>query len=301
MWSGASCGGEPRATRSMKAFLPIVLASILSLPTVALAGDLWSLGECSAELSQRRADFKKRLLTAQPGDPLFLPHPFPTTPDHAVEDFVYAHRKVIESQGRQARPNDVRFFETIDSGNAHFVVSRVSTWTMRRCQEHQQVESYFLIQVFDERSGLEITRAAIDDSGRIFQFVHRPDDPALGEFTMSELPKLVAPSSLAEVRDAQYVEVTGPSLRCPALKPCVAFKSGAESYLSVGGRTLRLLPEDTISFRDKLGNPATRDAYLLSLEERPEVLVSLGGDHLALAVPVERSTLTPPQSSPQAP
>lgn len=262
-----------------------LLTMVLLLPVLSVSAEVWTAGDCPSEHADERAELEKRLLAAQPSDELYLPHPYPKRPEEAVEDFIHAHRRIIDRQGDDAFPDDVRFFETVDSGNAQFVVSKVANWNFSRCGRGQQSDFYFLIRAFDRRSGDEITRVAIAESGRVSLLMHRPEDHAEAEFAMSELPKLRLPASLGPASGAQYVETVGPTLRCPALKPCIAFKSGGQAYLSVRDRIYRLETEKPISFREKLAAPEARAAFLATLEG-PATVVSLGGDRMAIAVPV---------------
>lgn len=265
-----------------------LLFALLLLPTLTASADVWTAGDCPSEHASERAEFRQRLLSAEPGDQLYLPHPYPKTSRQAVEDFLYAHRQVIDRQGSHVLSDDARFFETVDSGNARFVVSRVANWSTTRCGARQRTDFYFLLRVFDKKSGEEVTRAAIADSGQVFQFMHRPEDRAQADFAMSELPKLRVPASLGQPSNAQYVETIGPTLRCPALKPCIAFKSRGRNYLSVRDRVYRLETDKPISFREKLSQPEKRAAFLQTLEGRSETVVSLGGDRMAIAIPLDQ-------------
>jgi hypothetical protein len=264
----------------------IFLILFLILPTATVSAQLWTEGDCPSENATARVEMKKRLLSAEPGSDLYLPHPYPRTFEQAVADFLFAHRRVFDRQGGEALTDDRRFFDTLDAGEARFVVSRVANWTPSRCGERQQTDFFFLVRVFDKRSGEEVTRATIADSGQVYQLMHRPENETDAAFAMSELPKLRLPASFGGASAAQYVHTTGPALRCPVLKPCIAFKSGGRAYLSVRDRLYRLETEKPISFREKLAAPEARAEFLATLEGGPETIVSLGGDRMAIAVPV---------------
>jgi hypothetical protein len=265
-----------------------LLAIILLLPVLTVSAEVWTAGDCPSEHAQERAEFKKRLLSAKPGDELYLPHPFPKTPKHAVEDFIYFHRRIIDRQEGETLSDDARFFETLDSGNVRFLVSEVGNWTPGRCGRRQQSDFYFLIQAFDQRSGDEITRVALAESGRVFQLMHRQEDEGQGEFAISELPKLRLPASLGPASGAQYVATVGPTLLCQALQPCIAFKSGGRAYLSVRDRIYQLDTDRPLSFRERFAKPEARAAFLQNLQGRSETVISLGGDRMAFAVPLDQ-------------
>ncbi|HEX2096056.1 MAG TPA: hypothetical protein VHF50_01655 [Solirubrobacterales bacterium] len=266
--------------------MKLLISLLLLVPSLPLTAEVWTAGDCPNEHAAERAELKKRLLAAEPGSELYLPHPFPATDEQAVEDFLVAHRRVIDRQEGDVLPDDRRFFETVDAGQARFVVSRVANWTPSRCGPRYETNFYFLVRVFDERNGEEITRAAIADSGQIFQLMHRPENKSDAAFAISELPKLHLPASFGRASAAQYVQTTGPTLRCPALKPCIAFKSGGRTYLSVRSRLYRLETEEPISYPESFATPRARAAFLAVREGRPEAVVSLGGDRMALAIPV---------------
>ena len=262
-----------------------LLTIVLLLPVLTASAEVWTAGDCPSEHAEERAELEKRLLSAKPGDELYLPHPYPKRPEEAVEDFIHAHRRIIDRQGGDAFSDDLRFFAALDSGSVRFVVSKVANWNVSRCGRGLRSDFYFLIRAFDRRSGDEITRVAIAESGRMSRLMHRPEDRAQAERAMSELPKLRLPTSLAPASGAQYVETVGPGVHCPAIKPCIAFKSGGQAYLSVRDRLYRLETDKPISFREKLAWPAAKLAFLTTLEG-PSTVVSLGGDRMALAVPV---------------
>lgn len=266
----------------MRSLLILFLLPALSLS----ADDAWIPGPCPSESATQRAAFEKGMLAADPGDPLYLPHPFPRTSEQAVEDFLFAHRRAVASADPM-RKGDARLFDTVDAGDARFVVVRVANWTPARCgAPFGQTDFHYLVRVFDKTRGEEITRASVAESGRVYQLIHRPEDPEQASFTMKELPKLTVPASLQAPRNVQYVQTWG-QLKCPALKPCIAFRSGGRSYLAREGVVYRLEVEAPVSFRTDLGSPGARKAFLSTLAEKPGALVSVGGDHAAIAVPVE--------------
>jgi hypothetical protein len=253
-------------------------------PLEAAATEPWSIGTCASESAAERAALEKAMRSASP-DPLYLPHPFPQTMDQAVADLVFAHRRAA---GRAApmREDDARFFEAVDADEARFVVAKVANWTPERCESpFGQTDFHYLIRVFDKASGNEITRASVTEAGRVYQLVHRPADPEQAAFTMSDLPTLSIPKSLQAPQNAQYVQTWG-QVQCHALKPCVAFQSGGREYLARGGDLYRLEVEKPISLGRRLGSPEARQEYLATLEGRPERLVSVGGDRVVLAVPI---------------
>jgi hypothetical protein len=77
-------------------------------------------------------------------------------------------------------------------------------------------------------------------------------------------------------------------LRCDLLRPCVAFHSGVETYLVHEERLYRLATERApYSVREKMPTAPDRARFLASFDGRQEKLISLGGDLLGTALPVQ--------------
>lgn len=248
----------------------------------------WNLASCGPENAASRKSFREALVRAQPDSPKYVPHPFPQTPDQVVEDFVAYHRKAwADTPFASLPPAEQRFFAAVDEDRIRFQVTRVANWTPSRCGPKEEKDFYFLVRFFDETSGEEITRVAVDEAGHVARVAHRPEDGALPE--LPELEQRIHAAATAhgwKPSAGQYVALWG-SFRCDEMSPCVGFRVGPRAYLLRGEHLYRIATEKPrFSVREEMATVASKRRFLDAFEGGPEKVITLGHDVMAVAVPV---------------
>jgi hypothetical protein len=271
----------------MTSIVPIAAAlALLGSPALPQP---WNLAPCGREHEAEHERFREELLRAQPGSPGYVPHPYPQTSQQVVEDFLHFHRQAWSDTPFTALPPaEQRFFTALKEDLTDVQMVKVANWTPTRCGRNEEKDFYFLLRFFDKRSGQEMTRVAVDEAGHVAQLAHRPEARAL-----LNLPALGP--SVATVAKAhgwrpsarQYVALWG-SLRCDELSPCISFRVGAEAYLLQSERLYRIARErPRFSIRQEMSTVEDKRRFLTSFERKPEKAVTLGGDVMMLAVPVQ--------------
>lgn len=272
----------------------LVVVSLLVLSPIAF-GQVWHVEDCPPGHSQERRNFREHLKELRPGDRGFRPNPFPTTTEEVVENFLTFHRRAFSDLAFTNLPAaDQRLFTLVDSGHARYTLRRVANWTPTRCRESEREDYYHLVQVIDDRTGVEVTRFAVDEAGAVARVAHRYMESG-GENDLEPIPDLrvAAPEHLprritAPPEAAQYVNVWG-SVRCDVVFPCVAFKAGGETFLMKDGDVYRIdLGRERMTVAGEMGSAAATKAFFKRLEDRNEMFVSIGGGKLAYLSRVER-------------
>lgn len=273
----------------MRKHLWITLLLLVSAASLQAQG--WSLGNCDPGRAATWANFAAELRAAKPGSPIYVPHPFPEGEAQVVENFLYQQREVWGDLREDKLPSEeLRFAQLTRSGQARYEMLQVANWTPLACGPKRKREAYFLLRVFDRRTGIEVSRAAINDDGLLSSLMHLP----VGEVAATNPRRF---SSLAEARgqaasvhglkaeQAQYVTSFG-TLKCPVLAPCVAFRSGPDAYVletraSAFGLYRLELDKPRFSFKSDLSRPERQAQVVQQLAGSGRELISLGGDQLA--------------------
>ena len=275
-------------------FKTVIRLSLVLAAASVTSASAWDIAPCSTEHRSAWKEYEQKLRsTTDPEAPDYVPHPFPKTVQQAWEDFLSYHRRAFRDTPRaELRPTERRFFEVVDTGRAQVTGRRVINWSHSRCTPQRERSFYFLLNVKDETTGVEITRIAIDESGLVHSLIHRPL-----EEEHSALPKPVQDLEEAaqkgrsilgaQPRDAQYVAATG-TLRCDVLLPCVAFRDNGRAYVHHAERGLFRLERDrgVMSLGGGQGERLPRDAAM-DLRARNEHLLSIHAGSWLAAVPVE--------------
>jgi len=259
--------------------------ALLGSPGVAQP---WNLAPCGPEHAASRKGFREALVHAEPDSPKYVPHPFPQTPEQVVEDFLAFHRKAWANTPFAALPPaEQRFFSAVDENRSRFQVTKVANWTPSRCGPREEKDFYFLVRFFDETSGEEFTRVAVDEAGHVARVTHRPEEGSLPELpdlkqriNAASRPRGWKPSA------GQYVALWG-SFRCEVVFPCLGFRVGPRAYLLRGEDLYRVATEKArFSVREQLATVAKKRRFLEAFEGRPEKVITLGNDVMAVLVPV---------------
>jgi|GEM_PF-5754593 len=276
----------------MQKFL-LALVSLVLLSPTALA-QVWHLEDCPPGHAKERLEFREQLKELEPGDRGYRPNPFPTTTDEVVENFLTFHRRAYSDMAfENLRPTDQRLFNLVDSGHAKYTLRRVANWTPTRCRKREREDYFYVVQVIDSRTGVEVTRFAVDEEGDVAQLRHRYMDPA-SENDLTPMPDLrtASPTNLprgisAPIKSRQYVNVWG-SVRCGLLDPCVAFKAGGKTYFMKEGEVYKVeVNRRRMTVAGEMGSAAAKQAFFKRMNDRNEMFASIGAGKLAYISRVE--------------
>lgn len=274
--------------RCLLAFVSLVL-----LPPFASA-QVWHLADCPPEQAESRNEYRQHLEELKPGDRGYRPHPFPTTTDEVVENFLTFHRRAYSDTAfEDLRPGEQRLFALVDSGQAKYTLRRVANWTPTRCRERERQDYYYVVQVIDSKTGVEVTRFSVDEEGDVAVVAHRYVEPDsendlepisdLRVVETAELPHAISTS----VKNPQYVNLWG-SVRCTVLFPCVAFKASGQTFFMKDQALYRVETDrERMKVAEEMGSPTGQQAFYERLAARDEMFVSIGGSELAYLSQVE--------------
>lgn len=270
-----------RDTKAWGGFLSLLLA----LPTAALAQRDWALGSCDlSKLAAGRANVEQRIRAAEPSSPDWVPHPFPTKPHEIMEDALELHRRIFsDAVDAELAEGDRRLFALADRDELRWTVVRVADWTPTRCDPRVSRDGDWLVRFFSAKTGEEVTRVLVHDSGMIGQLAH-----STPEFSFPELPSLEVPSeqraALVDVdpSSVQYVTLWGP-LQCDVMTPCAAWKAGRGVVILRANELLRVTESsERLSFSQQL-RAESKNAVAERIHAEGRRLISLGGDLWAAA------------------
>lgn len=236
----------------------LVLAGLILLGISApAAGAPWVPVDCTdrdAEVAELRAVSKRparekawhsyvqRVRRAEPGESLYVPHPFPKSREEIFEDFEHTVLHRLFSSSRDLSDREASFRSSLMAGEISYELHRVENWSPGRCTDNRPILAYHLLRLRD-RQGSEIARAALHLSGVFSQFafveprVHAvPELSGIGE-TIEEHHGLDL-----RIDRPQYVKISGLPQECSPVMPCVAFRSGGDVYLLDHGMRLFRVP-----------------------------------------------------------
>lgn len=265
------------------------------LASSALPARSWEVATCNQEHAAKWAGVARQMQEAKPGSPVFVPHPFPTTQDQVVENFLFQQKEIwSDLQPGDRPPEEQRFLSLIHSDHARYELTKVENWTPLRCGPERKRDFYFLLRVFDRESGIEVSRASLDDNGLLGALMHLPggtekvDSPR--RFLDLTLARRFAASAGLSAEEPHYVTTYG-TLRCHALSPCVAFRERGKVFLiETRGRLANLyrleLEKPRLSFTKDFSREERQAGALERLTQGGQELVSLGADALTTAVVV---------------
>jgi len=263
----------------LKTFVLALFAS-----TAPAAG--WTLVDCPPEVVKTWAPQETALRAARPGDPLYLPRPFPKAREEVVQDYVHEFQRLLKDTPPASLPKGAAaVLEGMRRGTLRYDVLRIVNWSPTRCVKERRLDAYHLLRVVDGRSGLEITRSVLDESGRLTVISttmedERTDSPARQEVRLRP-PDVALRDGKARFRirgeSPQYVTTFG-TLRCTTFAPCLAFRGAGHVYLiSYDGDLFEIDQKGRrLEMGKDIGSPELNDPILKSLGPEGRV-VSLGG------------------------
>jgi hypothetical protein len=237
------------------------------------------------------------LREAKPGSSLYLPKPFPKSKEEVLADYAYEFQRLLKDMRAASLPKGAAaVLDGIRQGTLRYDVLRIVNWSPTRCVKARRLDAYHLIRVIDGRSGKEITRSVLDESGHLGVISSTMEDER-GDSLQRQAARLRPPEE--EMRSAasrfrmrgeapQYVTTFG-TLRCPNVTPCLAFRSGGHVYLAAYDGNLFQVDRKgrRLEMGKDIGTPELNAPIVQSIGPEGR-LVSLGGKEFTTARKVKR-------------
>jgi hypothetical protein len=222
----------------------------------ALAAGAWVPADCKArgrdwhefhqavgmkDVEKAWQNYPAAVRKAQPGTPLYTPHPYPKTDDKVIENFRYAYfNRLWEGTPIEKLPARERpIFGALKEARLRIEVLKVENWGTIRCTSHRPLPYYHLLRLFDVSTGREVARSVQFDSGLmgLYRNVSREVEEALPP--LSALPALLETrfARRQAIEQPQYITTDGLPY-CRQDVPCIAFRSAGNIYLLDAGELL---------------------------------------------------------------
>jgi|GEM_PF-4541875 len=235
----------------------LTLVAILALlPTLPSMAAPWTPIRCedrAAEVRQLREgarlpplavafpEYAQSVRSSQPGDPRYVPHPFPRTDDHIAENFKYAMTQRLFHAEKKLTPQEAAFREALQQDEYELRVDRMVNWLPSQCSGAHRMDHLFLVRAYD--GGTEVGRGALHLTGILGQFAFTESErSAFVELDDLERSLAAFPDLDLHPQASQYVITGGFPYRCTPVKPCIAFKSRGDRYVLVHHGLLYKIP-----------------------------------------------------------
>ncbi len=312
----------PAMVRSADTSRVLVSAWLLGAALLPLAGPASAQDRlaCSPEQERGVQVFADSVRAAKPGDPRYVPVPFPTSDRDVLIDFDQQVRRMFQRPHREGwtgmwqrleehtlgvlyrelsgrltglyrgqLPQYQRLMDVLDDDGARFEVVRGENWSFQRCGALFPLRNWFLVRIFQRADGVEIARFVLSQAGLLGHGgAAEPGVPLHSLLTPEQLPK-TRNAPAAEVAGAvRYVTTYGDRCYEP-LVPCIARQAATSQSIDL------LMPPGVVfrvSLVERL-HVVVRDArYDASYREAQrglapgERLVALGPEVYGVAEPI---------------
>jgi hypothetical protein len=271
--------------RHFRAYPWIVILGFL-LSQGKLAASPWSLMSCDPSGAPQWRAFEQEVRAAKPGSPLYVPNPYPANDQQVIADFLAEYRSLHrETKDLKYLPaHEDRVLAGVKTDRTSYKVMRIENWTQLRCGKRHKQDYYYLVQVFEGASNVEITRAVLDFSGLMVTMMNMP---ASVPGPVDPLSRILPPPAKAMAQvdaelgiqgtDPEYVATFG-TIYCNFAFPCLAFHENGLSYVTYHHELFEVSAQGTKLLRGKdVATPEANQRALSNLTA-DERLISLGGD-----------------------
>ncbi len=247
----------------------------------------WTLAPCPNQEDLTRA-LREATLGASVDSSNYALHPFPQTEAEVIEDLQHDFLDMLGSE-KAAEPEERKIVQLMRSGKATYSVYRMDDWESGRCSPYGPSQYRFLV-VISDASGSELGRSVVDERGRLANGINwkqgfpRPS-PVLD---LSEAMVTLSRRGISG-QDAQYVALGGLEA-CPSqLHPCVAARSGADTYIvTPTDEVYRITPaSERLSYQEIRIAPNFPGNVWEDPQRATRPLVTLGGNVLVRAEKVD--------------
>jgi hypothetical protein len=270
-----------------------MLFTLVLVATAAQAG--WNVAPCGAQGLAKKASMQKKIASAKKGDNLWLPKPYPKNASDVYADFRHQY---LEMQGPadQVPAGERAFVTSVRDHHLSYEVFRVENWRANRCQTERDGDYMWLIRFTDARSGHELGRANLHESGLLESTSVIPSN-----WTAAQVQSYLAAAAILDPEDVvkkhaakglagsepQRIASWG-ALQCHEHEPCVAFKVKGDIYIQRQNELYRIAGNQRrISFQKELKDETRKRALEAKHDTRREKIMSLGGDQWIIAERVQ--------------
>ncbi len=172
--------------------------------------------------------------TAEPGDPSYVPFPYPATVGQVIEDFEQwffrgLNRRPAFEEGNRGS----RIYDAIRAGEAIYQVRPVINWSPGRCAPLGFRPHHYLLRVLTPQ-GKEMARAALAHTGIVAGYGSLPPShqAAIG---VGRAAAILEAHGVEAPESVQRVSLSGLGWTCSIIHPCFAARSGDHIYVVYGG------------------------------------------------------------------
>lgn len=218
--------------KAVKILMTVALAALVGNQALG-----WNPEVCNGNDFAGRARFEALMRAAKPGDPVYVPKPFPHNNDDVIQDFYHqAQDQVSMPSATFLEPGQSVLRRAMDRGTLHIGIVREANWRNYRCALYRSGETVYLLRLYDTQTGGEIARATIEESGLMNGIMYPLDRTApIWSRPLLTLPaaEQLLNSAVGKVVDVQYTMSHG-TIGCDEWLPCVAGRLvGHEGYAIV--------------------------------------------------------------------
>jgi hypothetical protein len=278
----------------MRILINLAFAALLANQAFA-----WNPEVCSANELAGRGQFQAYMRAAKPGDPMYVPNPFPRNDREVLDDFLLQAKDKVRRRSAPFLEQGQRALKrAIDNDTLHIGVVRETNWRNYRCVSYRSGEIVYLLRLYDTETATEIARATLEESGLMNGIMYPLDRTApIWSTPLLTLPQAeqLLNAAVGKVTDLQYAMSHG-TIGCDEWLPCVAGRiAGRDGYAIVSYNGIytidagsRRIDQSALSAKDKAAVASSARAFnsLLNSLGPHEGLTTLGSNYDVIATKV---------------
>lgn len=235
----------------------------------------WQLSQCSSQELAERARYGELVRQAGAKSLKYVPKPFPVADRDVITDFE-SYILTRWGAGPRSFTKSAELVAGLRAGAYRFEVLRVEDWTPMRCLPSNG-DTLFLVRIYLRSDGTEVARAVLLENGIFSHIAYLEADhaaPASTEVVAADTARRVGRAVQSPILVATWGRV-----RCDVFNPCVAMRSGLDSYVVTTEEIYEIpVAARRFSSHRDLPNPDRQAPINRELELRGERIMSLGGD-----------------------
>lgn len=277
----------------MRLTITFIIAALLAAEAYG-----WTPEPCSAAQLAGRARFEAHMRTAQPGDAVYVPKPFPKTDAELITDFLYQAKVAADApEDQMTASGQHALAAAMRNGTLHIGIVREANWRNHRCARYRSGETVYLLRIYDVTSAVEIARATIEASGLLNAIMYPLDRTVpIWSTPFLTLPEgeRVLRAHVGSVTDVQFATTYG-TVGCDEWMPCVTGRvvgSGGYALVSHTGvyvlndRSRKIDQTVTSSDRASIEQAAHAFETMVRTLPRNEALTTTGGTAFVVAAKI---------------
>ena len=259
----------------MKRILAFVGCGLVVAAAAALAQDP---PDCASKYREQWDKRRAELADLKPGQPGYLPFPYPTTKDQVRADLREDYMRMRGGERRHppTLASELTLYRAIKTNRFEIEVEHIENWTPGRCNPRREARYEILARVFAVPNGEEIARVYLTQEGYLNTWnMSQGLSEDLKAVWKRSVPKAAEGNGLVAGRfgikatNAKLIHGTMEGSRCFLIRPCVLLEGEAgRRYLWVP--RMPGVPEDELFEFDS-------GSERMSLQEVLERASSRGG------------------------